>query len=231
MASVVGMTGALTVTGVLPVFPSLVPVMLALPAAIPVTRPVELTVATDELLELQVMLRPLSAFPIASVKTAVACVVCPCVIVGDARRTVTVATGTGGTGGTGGTVAVVVPVTPSLVALIVVAPTAFIVRRPVELTVAIDASPLVHVIVFPAIVLPFPSRAAALSWTVCPTVAVGVVGDMATLATVGGTLVITEPHPMGRVLTTKLSSVRTFAAAAPPFANCSRKIALMPYVL
>ena len=69
-------TGAgVTVSGAEPFWPSLVATMLADPAATGVTRPVEDTVATAELLELQSTTRPVSARPLESSNVAVAWVV------------------------------------------------------------------------------------------------------------------------------------------------------------
>ena len=70
-------TGAgVTVRGALPTCPSLVAVMLAVPALTAVTRPVVgETVATAVLSELQVIVRPVSARLWASSRVAVPCVV------------------------------------------------------------------------------------------------------------------------------------------------------------
>ena len=66
-----------TVRVALPFFLSLVAVMLALPAAIAVTRPVPDTVAAPVLSEVHVMVRPASRLLLASRVVAVACVVWP----------------------------------------------------------------------------------------------------------------------------------------------------------
>ena len=58
--------GAVTVIAALPVFPSLVAVIVALPALLAVTTPVVLTVATAGALDAQTMPRPVSWFPLAS---------------------------------------------------------------------------------------------------------------------------------------------------------------------
>jgi hypothetical protein len=85
--------GAVTVTSVVPDMPSLVAVIVAVPAASAVTRPLALTVATP-LLELdQVIVRPLSVVPEASLVTATSCRVRPAVMLGLCGVTVTVATG------------------------------------------------------------------------------------------------------------------------------------------
>jgi hypothetical protein len=62
--------GALTVVAAVPVFVSLVAVIVALPAATAVTSPDVETRLTEELLELQVTTRPVSTFLFASRVTA-----------------------------------------------------------------------------------------------------------------------------------------------------------------
>jgi hypothetical protein len=64
-----------TVRVPLPLFPSLVAVIVALPAETAEARPVEETVAMALLSELHAILRPVSALPPASSVVAVACVV------------------------------------------------------------------------------------------------------------------------------------------------------------
>ncbi len=66
---------AVTVTAALPLFPSLVAVMVAGPGATPVTRPVALTVAVDVLELAQVTVRPVRMLPVASLSVAVSCTV------------------------------------------------------------------------------------------------------------------------------------------------------------
>jgi hypothetical protein len=96
----------------LPLFPSLVAVMLALPALTAVTTPAEETVATPGSPEDQLIIRPLRVLPLASRVTADADVLWPTVIGDDANDTLTDATGTGVT------VSVALPLVPSLVAVI-----------------------------------------------------------------------------------------------------------------
>jgi hypothetical protein len=89
-----GATGAtVTVVADVPLFPSLVAVIVAEPAATPVTRPLVFTVATAALLLLHVTTRPVKALPPASRGVAVSCTVCPVVTLADAGATVTDATG------------------------------------------------------------------------------------------------------------------------------------------
>jgi hypothetical protein len=67
----------LTVTDAVPLFPSLVAVIVAVPTARAVTSPLPLTVAIVVLLLTQVTVRPVSAFPAESRGVAVSCTVCP----------------------------------------------------------------------------------------------------------------------------------------------------------
>jgi hypothetical protein len=75
--------------------PSLVAVIVALPAAIAVARPVALTLTLVESDVAQVTARPASALPLASRVEAVSCCVAPMASVAEVGDTVTTATGTG----------------------------------------------------------------------------------------------------------------------------------------
>src|SRR5947208_1656453 len=101
-----------------PLCPSLVAVIVAEPAATPVTNPLAETVAAAALLVAQVTTRPLRAVPFASFGVAVNWVVVPTVTVAAAGLNVTEATGTLVT------VRADVPLCPSLVAVIVAEPAA-----------------------------------------------------------------------------------------------------------
>ena len=69
-------TGTLvTVIDAVPLFPSLVAVIVAEPGVTAETRPALLTVATDVLLLVHVTVRSESAFPFASLGIAVSCTV------------------------------------------------------------------------------------------------------------------------------------------------------------
>src|SRR5437899_7945905 len=83
-----------TITGALPLCPSLVAVIAAAPTATPVTRPLADTVATVLLLVFQATARPLSRLPVASLSVAVSCTVPWAYRFGAAGLTVTEATGT-----------------------------------------------------------------------------------------------------------------------------------------
>ena len=110
----------MTVTLAVPLRPSLVAVIVAVPAATPVTRPAPETVATWALSVVQVTVRPLSGWPAASLGVAVSCTVLPAATVAVAGATSTEATGAGAAV----TVTCEVPLFPSLVAVTVAAPTA-----------------------------------------------------------------------------------------------------------
>jgi hypothetical protein len=140
--SVIAATGAGgtgdTVSSALPVFPSLVATICAVPAASVVTSPSAETVATEELSELQVTGR--SRVPCAVSKIeAFACTVAPAITEVDTSVTSTDATGMGVT------VIIAVALLPSLEAVIVAVPTEIADTRPVEDTVAIAAASVLQI--------------------------------------------------------------------------------------
>ena len=76
-----------------PLFPSLVAVIVAEPTATPVTKPLPLTVAAPVLELVHVTVRPVRVVPLASLSVAVSCTVPFVPMVADAGVTVTEATG------------------------------------------------------------------------------------------------------------------------------------------
>src|SRR5437773_2120380 len=84
---------AVTVIAAVPLCPSLVAVIVAAPAATPVTSPLPSTFATAGSPLDQVMLRPDSGLPPASFGVAASCNVCPTATLPDGGLTVTDATG------------------------------------------------------------------------------------------------------------------------------------------
>src|SRR5688572_12750280 len=131
-----------------PFLPSLVAVIVADPAAIAVTRPLPLTVATVELLLAHVTTRPVSVLPAESLVTAESCCVAPIERVALGGLTDTEATGTFVT------VIAEVPFLPSLVAVIIADPAATAVTTPLPLTVATVELLVDHVMTRPVRVLP-----------------------------------------------------------------------------
>src|SRR5438094_5082701 len=166
MVAVAGVTAteatgtAATVTVALPAFPSLVAVIVAEPAALLVTRPLGLTVATAVLLLAHVTARPVSALPAESFGVAVSCAVCPGVSLAVAGETCTEATGTIAT------LIVAVAVLLSLVAVIVAEPWVTPATCPVLLTVATLGLLLAHVTGRPVSVLPAESLVVAVRGSV-----------------------------------------------------------------
>lgn len=158
--------GAVTVRLADPLLPSLVAVIVAVPALTAVTTPLPVTVATFVFDDDQVTVRPASVAPPASLVTADACVAAPTATVDDASDTLTDATGAGG-----GTVTVMgaVPLTPSLVAVIVALPAATPVTVPVDETVATFVFELAHVTTRPVSVAPDALRVTAVPAVVPPT--------------------------------------------------------------
>jgi hypothetical protein len=90
-----GAGAGVTVNAAAPFFPSLVAVIVADPAAMPVTAPLPLTVASAELLLTQVTTRPESGVPFASLGVAVSWIGSPTLTLADAGVTLTDATGRG----------------------------------------------------------------------------------------------------------------------------------------
>jgi len=151
-------TGTLvTVTVAVPLCPSLVAVIVAEPAATPVTNPLAETVAAAALLVAQVTTRPLRAVPFASFGVAVNWVVAPTVTPVAVGLTVTEATGTLVT------VMADVPLCPSLVAVIVAEPAATPVTTPLAETVATAALLVPHVTTRPLRAVPFASFGVAVN--------------------------------------------------------------------
>src|SRR2546425_305862 len=174
-------TGTLvTVTAAVPLFPSLVAVIVAEPAATPVTNPLPVTVAAAGLLDAQVTTRPVSAAPLASFGVAVSCTVCPLCRFAVAGLTVTDATGPLVT------VTAAVPLLPSLVAVMVAEPAPAPVTNPLPLTVAAAGLLDAHVTTRPVSAAPLASCGVAVSCTVWPTCRLAVAGLTVTDAT--GTL-------------------------------------------
>jgi hypothetical protein len=173
-------TGAIvTVTDAVPLLPSLVAVIVAEPAATPVTTPLDDTVAIPVLELAHVTGRPESTAPFASSVVAVSCTVCPTLTLGVDGETLTDATGTV----TAVTLTEAVPLFPSLVAVIVAEPAATPVTTPLDDTVAIPVLEVDHVTVRPVNTLLFASRVVAVSCAVCPTEMLELVGATATEAT------------------------------------------------
>src|SRR2546426_8060240 len=69
--------GTVTVIAAVPLWPSLVAVIVAAPTATPLTNPLPFTVATPALPLPHVTTRPVSAAPLASLRVTVSCPVCP----------------------------------------------------------------------------------------------------------------------------------------------------------
>ena len=146
-------TGWLTVSDALPVTPSTMAAIVALPAAVAVTTPSELTDAVP-LPELTTheMARPVMTVPVAERATALACEVWPMLSVVGFTETLTELTVGGRTGAV--TVIDVLPVFPSLVARMVEVPAATAATVPEALIVAIDGMELDQAMVRPVRTLP-----------------------------------------------------------------------------
>src|SRR5262245_13683462 len=168
-----------TVTLALPVMPSLVALIVVVPPATPVTRPVDDTDAVLGATDAQVTIRPVRMFPCASFGVAVSCTVPPRGTFDDAGVPSTDATAPE----FDVTVMLALPLIPSLVAVIVAAPTATPVTRPVADTVANWGALLDQVFVRPSSGSPTASFVVAVSCSVVPTGTSAVAGLTSTDAT------------------------------------------------
>src|SRR5919108_2388587 len=101
------------------------------------------------------------------------------------------------TGVEGVTVMAELPPRPSLVAVVVAAPTATAVTRPLPFTVATPVLLLDHVTVRPVKTFPLASRSVADSWRVPPTVSVAVAGETLTVVTGGRFTVLDDERFAG----------------------------------
>jgi hypothetical protein len=176
---------AVTVIADVPLFPELVAVIVAEPAATPETTPPEFTVAAAALLVDQVTVWPVITLPFWSFTVACRVVVVPATIEADGGATVTVVT----TGVTAVTVIAEVPDLPELVAVIVAEPAAMPATMPLEFTVAVAALLVDQVMVCPVIVLPFWSFTVACKVVVVPATIEAEGGATVTVVTTGATAV------------------------------------------
>src|SRR5437660_9005433 len=169
-----------TVMAAVPLFPSLVALIVMEPGVTPLTRPLVLTVATAVLELDHVTVRPESGFPPASLGVPVSCTVWPACT--EAVGGVT-ATGVPGALVTG---VDEVALLPSLVAVIVAVPGVTPDTSPLLLTVATAVLELDHVTVRPESGAPGASFGVAVSCTVWPGCTGAVAGVTSTDATGSG---------------------------------------------
>lgn len=149
-----------TVIVAVPLLPSLVAVIVAVPAEIAVTTPSDDTVATFPRSVDQLTTRPLRMLPASSFNCAVNLVVCPTTSVAVAGLIVTLTTGTCET------VTVATALFPSDAAVMMTAPGANAVTTPLLFTLAIELLLLDQVMGRPVSTLPEPSTVSAPSWNV-----------------------------------------------------------------
>jgi hypothetical protein len=186
--------GAFTVTDAVPVFPSLVAVIVTPPATSPLTSPVPDTDATALFDELHVTVRPVSVAPDASRVTTESWTVPPTFTELVPGLTTTVATGAG----SAFIVTDAVPLLPSLVAVIVTVPAPNVETSPLADTVASDVFEELQVTVRPDSCAPLASRIVAVSCTAVPTLTVLDEGETVTVATGagGGALTVIDAVPL-----------------------------------
>ena len=207
---VVHAPGCITVTADVPFLPSLVAVIVAEPAATPVTSPLPLTVATPVLLLDQVTTRPDNGVPFASFGVAVSCSVSPTVTVAGEGVTVTLATGTWVT------VTLDVPLCPSLVAVMVAVPATTPVTSPLPFTLATAVLLLDQVTTRPLSGFPLASFGVAVSCTVAPCCTLA--GDGLTVTDATGMVdTVTNAVPLCPSLVAVMVAVPVAIAVTNPF--------------
>src|SRR6266851_4330886 len=214
----------LTVMADVPLIPSLVAVIVAEPAAIPVTNPLALTVATAALLLPHVTTRPARATPFTSFGVAVSCCVAPTSRLAAAGLTVTLATGTFST------VMADVPLIPSLVAVIVAEPAAMPVTNPLALTVATAVLLLPHVTTRPARATPFTSFGVAVSCCVAPTSRLAAAGLTVTLATGTFSTVMADVPLIPSLVAVLVAEPAAMPVTNPLALTVATAVLLLPHV-
>lgn len=162
---------ALTDTAAVALFPSLVAVIVALPGEMPVTRPLDDTVAMPEADVVQVTVRPVSVAPRTSCSVGTSVAVCPTKRLGAVGASVIVATGASVT------VTVVLADLPSLVAVTIDVPGPAAATRPIADTVATEALLVVHVTVRSIAIVPSVSVMNGVNVPVSPTVSASADGS------------------------------------------------------
>jgi len=210
-----------TVIAAVPLFPSLVAVIVAVPAATPVTRPLADTVAIARFELDHATARPASTFPAASFVVALSWVVPPTTALAVAGLTTTDATGTVDT------VTTAVALCPSLVAVIVADPSATPVTTPLADTVATALLLVVQVTTRPLSVLPLASLRVAVSGTVPPMYRFGAAGLTVTAAT-GTRLTVTLVVPLCPSL---VAVIVTAPAATPVTSPAADTVAIAGFEL
>ncbi len=199
-----------TVIADVPLLPSLVAVIVTVPAATPVTRPVELTVATVGSLVPHVTTRPVSNPPIESLVVAANCVVAVTRMPALGGDTTTLLTGTSDT------LIVLVPLFVSLVAVIVAVPGATAVTNPVDDTVATPVLFEPHVTTRSVTTVPTLSVTVGVRETVCVTSSALLVGATVTLPT-GIFVTVTNDVPLLPSLVAVIVAVPSATPVTSPF--------------
>jgi hypothetical protein len=202
---------------------SLVAVIIAVPTPTAVTvtgEPFGLTVSTAVLLEVQVMVRPVSRLPLASLVVAVSCCVPPTIIGVVGAETATVATGAGVM------VRAALPTCPSLVAAMLAVPTLTAETRPVaDDTVATPVFSELHATVRLASTRPLASSRVAVACVVCIALIELAASDTVTVAT-GACVMVIVALPLFPSLVAVMLAVPTATAVTTPWASTVATVVL-----
>lgn len=205
-------TGVTTTLAPLLLTPSLVAVIVAVPAAIAVTRPFIDTVAINGALDVHVTMRPPRMFPLASFVIAVIVVAPPM------NRFALVGLVTTDATGMSETVMVAVALFPSLVAVMIVFPADTAVTVPLASTVATPGVLDIHVTTRPASTIPVASFRTAAMVVADPTTRLAVVGFSVTVAT-GASETVTAALALIPSLVAVIVAVPALTAVTTPLAD------------
>ena len=203
---------SVTVSVVLFATPSLVAVMLVVPAVCVVTKPLAFTVATAVFDDDHTIVRPVSTLLPTSRSTALACVVAPATTLVAVSDTVTEFTGTTVTVNRAKFVA------PSLVAMMVAVPLANVVTNPLAFTVATAVFDYDQTTGRPVTTFLLASRSTALACDVAPTTTLVAVSETATLAT-GASVTVNVATPDFVSLVAVMLVVPALRLVTTPFSS------------
>src|SRR5688572_11275227 len=198
-----------TVTDVVPVFPSTVAVMVALPGECAVTTPVDVTVATLGRFVDHITTRPVSGLPATSSGCACSCAVWPSISDCEVGVTRTDATGMADT------VTDAWSVFPSEEAVMMAPPGASAVTVPFALTVATPSLLLLQVIGRPVRIPPDAALVSAVNWKLSSTNSDLLPGVTRTLAT-GIAVTVTCAMPLRPPVLAATWTVPIFRAVTRP---------------
>jgi hypothetical protein len=203
--------GGAIVSVAAPDFPSLVAMIVTVPAATALTKPVDETVARLTAVEVHVTVRPVSTWPDASYSVAVPCVLWPTLTLYEFSVTTTLATGEA----SAVTVTATGALTPPDVAVTVALPALTAVTTPVDDTVATAELLDAHVTTRLVITVPLASLGDAKIVAVLPTFSESDDGETDSETAVG-VVTVRDVDVLSALLVALIVTVPTLRPVATP---------------